>query len=525
MNECTENTENTENSESTENTQDRSFHGLGLNEGILSTLDKIGFTVATEIQNQTIPLILQGKDITAQAKTGSGKTLAFGLPAIQLIEEKALTGALILVPTRELAEQVTDEFRKFKNSCRSLQTACVIGGQSYDTQIRGINRGANAVIATPGRLLDLLKSGKIKNFKPDMLILDEADEMLNMGFIEDIKTIFTFLPEKRQTIFFSATFPAQIKRLAQETQTNPAGVYLNNEKGNQDNELIEQSFYVVSERERETALIRLIEFECPEKAIVFCRTKRDVDALQSKLQHKGIKVKALHGDMSQSERTSTIKQFKSGFITTLIATDVASRGIDVSDVSHVFNYHIPENRDRYTHRIGRTGRAGRSGKAITLTTSSEWRGHFFLRGLPKKNIKFGQVPTSEKVQERLDSSFIDKLKDTSVSSYARKFCEKIADGSDSFELLCKLYTLTASEKKVEGPSQIGLSSKDISFLLSRSGSSHRGGPSSFSNRRSFGRKPNSYDRRPRFSSSRPSSSRPSSSSNSSTGSRQRRRSS
>ena len=465
------------------------FTDLDLSPTILNNLEKAGFETPTDIQSNSIPYILEKRDVTAQAKTGSGKTLAFCLPTIQHIENGDIGAALVLVPTRELAEQVAGEFQRFGKGSKNLKVACVIGKQSYSVQIRSINHGANAVIATPGRLIDLLESGKIKNFSPDMLVLDEADEMLNMGFIDDIKKVFTYLPEERQTVFFSATFPPQIKKLAQDSQRNPAGVYLNNGKEKQDNELIEQSFYVVSERERESALIRLIEFERPEKAIVFCRTKRDVDELQSRLMGKGIKAKALHGDMGQSERTNAIKQFKSGFITTLIATDVASRGIDVSDVTHVFNYHIPENRDRYTHRIGRTGRAGKSGKAMTITTRGEWSNHFFLRGLNKKTVKLKPIPSSEKVQKHLDVAFMDKLKNTGISDEARNFCEKMMKDEDSFELLCKFFAMTSGERKIDGPERIGLDDRDLSFILSAKpsfGGGRSGGGFSRGGRSRFG---------------------------------------
>lgn len=491
--------------DSQENTQaTKTFQELGLCDAILKSLEKQEFTTPTPIQAESIPHLLEGRDVTAQAQTGSGKTLAFTLPAIEHIEKDRISGVLVLVPTRELAEQVAGEFKRFGSFTKKLKTACVIGRQSYDIQLRALNQGANAIIATPGRLLDLLDSGRIKNFSPEMLILDEADEMLNMGFIEDIKKIFTYLPAARHTVFFSATFPAPIKKLAKEGQTNPVEVALIADKTKQENESIEQIFYVVSEREREAALMRVMEFEQAEKAIIFCRTKRDVDTLQDKLIARKIKSKALHGDMSQAERTRAIKQFKLGMITTLIATDVASRGIDVADVTHVFNYQVPENRDRYTHRIGRTGRAGKTGKAITLTTSSEWQSHFFLRQMNKKTAKFCEVPSSESLQEQMDTNFQQRLKDTTISKSTRAFCEKLSQEEDTFELLCKLYTLSAHTKKVDGPSQIGLSEKDISFLLAKAGRS-RGG--SFSSRRGggsrggrFSNSSRSFDRSSRFSS-------------------------
>ena len=476
------------------NHETKTFQDLGLCDAILKSLEKQNFTIPTPIQIESIPHLLEGRDVTAQAKTGSGKTLAFTLPAIEHIEHNRISGVLVLVPTRELAEQVAEEFKRFGSFTKKLKTACIIGRQSYDIQIRALNDGANAVIATPGRLLDLLDSGKIKNFSPDMLILDEADEMLNMGFIEDIRKIFTYLPASRHTVFFSATFPAPIKKLAKDAQTNPVEIALVTDREKQENESIEQFFYVISEKEREIALLRIMEFEQPEKSIIFCRTKKDVDTLQDKLLSRKIKSKALHGDMSQNDRTRTIKQFKLGMITTLVATDVASRGIDVADVTHVFNYQVPENRDRYTHRIGRTGRAGKTGKAITLTTSSEWQSHFFLRQMNKKTAKFCEVPSSESLQEHLDSDFQKRLKDTTISNSIRTFCERLSEKEDTFELLCKLYTLSSHPKKVDGPSQIGLSEKDISSLIEKTGRGGRSSNSFSSPRRGEGSRSNNGGR-------------------------------
>ena len=274
-----------------ENTSKASFRSLGLSDDrLLTVLDKIGFTDATQIQEQSIPQLLEGKDLIAQAKTGSGKTLAFTLPAIQRIREGKSSGVLVLTPTRELAEQVAAEFNRFGD--KEFTTACVIGRQSYTHQIGAINRGAKAVVATPGRLLDLLESGKINKFTPDTVILDEADEMLNMGFIDAIKEVFSYLPLEKQTVFFSATFPKTILKLAQQQQNDPVSITLNDTGAQKVNESIEQSFYIVRDREREDALVRLVSFEQPEKAIVFCRTKRDTEVLCSRLLKENLKSKS-----------------------------------------------------------------------------------------------------------------------------------------------------------------------------------------------------------------------------------------
>ena len=474
------------------------FKDLGINNELLARLDQLGFKQPTPIQSKTIPVLLEGRDLIAQAKTGSGKTLAFALPTLQRVKkEKKMASVLVLTPTRELAQQISDVYQDLAKGKR-VNTACVVGRESYTRQIEAVNRGAQIVIATPGRLLDLLKTKRFKTFAPQTIIFDEADEMLNMGFIEDIRSILDLLPEKRQTIFFSATFPPQILRLATAEQHDPEVIRINQDK-QQASPSIEQRFYILNEQERKDAIIRLFEFEQPSKAIIFCRTKSDTEILQSVFVNKKYKSKVLHGDLSQPERTRTIRDFKSGVYKVLIATDVASRGLDVDDLSHVFNFHVPENFDRYTHRIGRTGRAGRTGKAFTLTTTGEWSSHFFLRKLDLKNVIFSHLPNRKKVEDTIKNRLLEKVQATDYTPDTKLACEKIVTTNDPFELLCKLFTMITNDHKVLGPQTIGFSDTMIKTFLNRVKKS-QSRPRGRFQRSSFSRKPyskSSFSRRKR----------------------------
>ena len=325
------------------------FTDFNFKSTIQEAINEAGFKEPSPIQEDAIPHILEGKDVIAQAHTGTGKTAAFGLPVLNMMKAGGDIEALVIVPTRELAMQVSDELYKF-GKLSNIKTATVYGGTPYGKQIERINR-ANIIVATPGRLQDLLKSGKIK-ISPKFVILDEADEMLDMGFLDEIKNIFTFFKEKKQTLMFSATMPNAIKRLAQEILDNPITITIT--KKDSTNKNISQNYYVMAESERDDALIRLIDYKNPTKVIVFCRMKREVDRLVTHLVASGFKAKGLHGDMEQRQREVVIRAFKQGQVDIFVATDVAARGLDVNDVSHVFNYHIPFDSESYVHRIGRT---------------------------------------------------------------------------------------------------------------------------------------------------------------------------
>ena len=467
-----------------------SFRSLGIEEEVLKNLESLGIQQATPIQQKTIPFLLEGKDVIAQAKTGSGKTLAFALPAIQRISKQTKTVAtLVLTPTRELAQQVAGVCKNFSRH-KNIDVACVIGQESYSRQIRSINQGAQIVIATPGRLLDLLQSKSLKNFEPQTVVFDEADEMLNMGFIEDIKSILALLPKEKQTVFFSATFSPTILKLAKAEQVDPVFVRLDQEK-QEASTSIEQFFYLLKDQERKDGLVRLFDCENPHKAVIFCRTKDTTEMLCHMLTKRNYKAKAIHSGLSQSDRNNTIREFKSGACKVLIATDIASRGLDVDDLSHVFNFHTPENYDRYTHRIGRTGRAGRSGKSFTFTTASEWSSNSFLRKLGLKNTKISMLPRKEEAQVVVKNVMINKIEHTEFSLDTKVFCQELLSKQDPVDLVCKLFRLANLDKGVRGPENIGFSELEINNFIAKS------------KRRASERRSRPYGRSRNFSSSRP----------------------
>ena len=335
------------------------FEEFGFKSKLLNAIQDAGFKEPSPVQKEAIPVVLQGRDIVAQAHTGTGKTAAFGLPILEKLELNGTVEAVVIVPTRELAVQVSDELFKFGRFL-GIKTATVYGGSSYSRQLKHIEH-ASIIVATPGRFLDLLNNGQIE-INPSFVVLDEADEMLDMGFLEDIKSIFKFLPTNRQTLMFSATMPKEIKELSKTILNNPHFVSITT--GEVTNKNIKQHYYVVEEHERDDALIRLLDYKNPNKSIIFCRMKKEVDRLSTFLVSQGYSAKGLHGDMEQRQREEVIKSFKGGNLEILIATDVAARGLDVNDVSHVFNYHIPFESESYVHRIGRTGRAGKDRKSV-----------------------------------------------------------------------------------------------------------------------------------------------------------------
>ncbi len=330
-----------------------------------------GFKEPSPIQEMAIPIIENGSDLVGQAHTGTGKTAAFGLPMMDKLAKGEIERALVITPTRELATQVADELYHLGRFA-GIRTLTVYGGVGYGRQIALIHKGVQIVVATPGRLKDLYKKGKIDVFNPEIVVLDEADEMLDMGFLEDIKEIFEYIPQNRQTLLFSATMPEPIKELAKHILYQPEFISVVSEEETTNN-IIEQRYYVIHESQRDEAIIKLLETEKINKSIIFCRMKREVDRLTEHLQALGFNVGGLHGDLEQQDREVVIKAYRRGETKIMVATDVAARGLDVKDVTHVFNYHIPFDPQSYVHRIGRTGRAGKSGQAITLVTTEEFK--------------------------------------------------------------------------------------------------------------------------------------------------------
>ncbi len=346
-----------------------SFKDLGLHEMLLSRCESIGYATPTPIQEQAIPLVLQGEDMIACAETGTGKTAAFLLPILQkLIENKPKgTAVLVLAPTRELANQTEQACRDL--APKNIRCAIIIGGAGYRKQEESLRRGADIIVATPGRLVDFMERGEINFSKLHTLVLDEADRMLDMGFLPAIKRIIKTLPTNRQTLFFSATMSSDIEKIAYSMMLDPKFIEVN--KRGKVTDLVEQSVYPVAAASKTVLLLDLLEREKFERVLVFTRTKRGADKLAHLLEARSHKSNRIHGDRSQSQREAALRSFKSGKTRVLVATDVAARGIDIDSVSHVINYDIPEVPEDYVHRIGRTGRAGNKGRAITLVTAGE----------------------------------------------------------------------------------------------------------------------------------------------------------
>lgn len=367
------------------------FKDLGINEEIEEVLNKSGISTPTPVQDKSIAEILSGRDVVAQAQTGTGKTLAFLLPIIQKIDlEKNSIQGLIITPTRELALQITDEAKKLKQA-KDVKILAVYGGQDVEAQIRKLKNGVHLIIATPGRLLDHIRRGNIDLGKLDSLVLDEADEMLRMGFLEDVEKVIVGTPKTRQTMLFSATIPNEVRSLSKRFMKNPLQIEI--AAKNETLEEIEQVVIETSDRRKLDNLCSLIDEYRPYLAIVFCRTKRRVKALNEELLYRGYNSDELHGDLSQAKRERVIKSFRTAELQILVATDIVARGIDVEGVTHVVNYDIPDSVDSYIHRIGRTGRIGNLGMAITFVTDRD-RDDF---ALIKRKLK---ADINEKEMER-----------------------------------------------------------------------------------------------------------------------------
>lgn len=345
------------------------FKDLGLHSALTDKCKSLGFTKPTPIQQETVPAILKGADIIACAETGTGKTAAFLLPLIQNLSEKNLKGVavLVLAPTRELATQIEAACRQF--APKKLRCVAIIGGAGYKNQINGL-RGANIIVATPGRLMDFMQQGVIDFSNLQTLVLDEADRMLDMGFLPSIRRILETIPKKRQTLFFSATITNEVGKIA-NSMMNSNPQYVEVSRNGQTAGTIEQTAYPVSAQSKTVLLLDLLEREKFERVLVFTRTKRGADRLAHILEARSHKSNRIHGDRSQSQREAALRGFKNGNTRILVATDVAARGIDIDSVSHVINYDVPIVAEDYVHRIGRTGRAGQKGRAITLVTPSE----------------------------------------------------------------------------------------------------------------------------------------------------------
>ena len=419
------------------------FNELGLSEGIVETLTAIGYEQPTPIQEQTIQLALSGRDVLGQAQTGTGKTAAFGLPTIEKInpENKAIQ-ALVIAPTRELAVQGQEELFRFGKS-KGLKVRTVFGGSSIEKQIKALRSGAHIVVGTPGRMVDLLKRKALDLSHLETLILDEADEMLNMGFLEDIEFIIGKTPAERQTLLFSATMPNDIKKIGVKFMKNPEHIKVAAKEMTADR--IDQYFIKTKEFEKFDVLTRLLDVERPELAIVFGRTKRRVDEITRGLKLRGYRAEGIHGDLDQNKRLRVLRDFKGGHLDILVATDVAARGLDISGVTHVYNYDITQDQESYVHRIGRTGRAGKSGRSVTFVSYNEMGYLRAIEKLTKKEMKGMLPPTKEDAYQASLSVAMDEIKrdlqDGSLKGKLTKFdadAEQLLAEYDVKELVAML---------------------------------------------------------------------------------------
>ena len=426
------------------------FNELHLSAELLAEIEKAGFVEASPIQEQTIPLAMAGKDVIGQAQTGTGKTAAFGFPTLEKIDtDNPAVQALIIAPTRELAVQSQEELFRFGRS-KGVKVRSVYGGSSIEKQIKALKSGAHIVVGTPGRLLDLIKRKALKLNQIETLILDEADEMLNMGFLEDIESIISRVPEERQTLLFSATMPDAIKRIGVKFMKEPEHVKIAAKELT--TELVDQYYIRVKENEKFDTMTRLMDVEQPELSIVFGRTKRRVDELTRGLKIRGFRAEGIHGDLDQGKRLRVLRDFKNGNLDVLVATDVAARGLDISGVTHVYNYDIPQDPESYVHRIGRTGRAGKSGQSITFVAPNEMGYLQIIENLTKKRMKGLKPATAEEAFQAKKKVALKKIErdfaDESIRSNFEKFgkdARKLAAEFSPEELAMYILSLTVQD--------------------------------------------------------------------------------
>lgn len=388
-----------------------SFKDLGLSNNIIKVLDEIGYETPSAIQEQCITHLLDGQDIIGQAQTGTGKTAAFALPLLDKIDlNNNQVQLLVLAPTRELAIQVAEAIQTYSRHLKGFHVLPIYGGQSYDVQLRPLKRGVHAVVGTPGRVMDHIKRGTLKLNNLQALVLDEADEMLRMGFIDDVKWVMEKLPEQRQIALFSATMPNIIKRVAETFLNNPKIIQIKTKTATAPT--ITQRYWLGSGGQKLDALTRILEVETFDAMIIFVRTKTATIDLAEKLSARGFSAEAINGDIAQNQRERIINQYKQGKIDILIATDVAARGLDVERISHVINYDIPQDPESYVHRIGRTGRAGRTGQAILFVAPRERRMLKTIERITRQPIEPMQLPTAKIINEQRVNNFKQRITET-----------------------------------------------------------------------------------------------------------------
>ncbi|WP_010284659.1 DEAD/DEAH box helicase [Bacillus timonensis] len=422
------------------------FNELGISQDLMKSISKMGFEEATPIQSQTIPLALEGHDVIGQAQTGTGKTAAFGIPLIENVDVKDENiQGIVIAPTRELAIQVSEELHKIGHFNR-VRILPIYGGQDISRQIRSLKKHPHIIVGTPGRVIDHInrKTLKLQNVKT--VVLDEADEMLNMGFIEDIEAILKGVPDERQTLLFSATMPGPIQRIAERFMKNPKVVKVKTKEMTVPN--IQQYYLEVQEKKKFDVLTRLLDIQSPELAIIFGRTKRRVDELSEALTLRGYAAEGIHGDLSQAKRISVLRKFKEGSIEVLVATDVAARGLDISGVTHVYNFDIPQDPESYVHRIGRTGRAGKTGMAMTFVTPREIGQLKNVENTTKRKMDKMKPPTLDEAlegQQKITMEKIVSMIESNNLSYYTRIAEELLEEHDSVSVVAAAIKLMTKE--------------------------------------------------------------------------------
>ncbi len=402
------NPEDTGAEETSANDNSQGFATLGLPDDVQEAVSKVGFTKPSPIQEETIPFLMEGRDVVGLAQTGTGKTAAFALPVLSQIDTEArYPQALVLAPTRELALQVADSFQSFADHLGRIEVLPIYGGQAYGIQLSGLRRGAQIIVGTPGRVIDHLEKGSLDISQLRFLVLDEADEMLNMGFQEDVERILEDTPEDKQVALFSATMPNSIRRLSKQYLNDPAEVTVKSERRTNDN--ITQRFLLTPHRHKMDAFTRILEVIDYDAIIVFCRTKHATEDVADSLKEAGYNAAAINGDIAQQQRERTVDQLKDGRLDILVATDVAARGLDVDRITHVVNYDIPNDTESYVHRIGRTGRAGRTGEAILFVTPRERRMLRSIERVTNARLEEMDLPTADEVNAKRKEKFFASI--------------------------------------------------------------------------------------------------------------------
>ena len=420
------------------------FQQLGLEEHLLQAITDLGFETPSEVQQKAIPTLLsEENDLVALAQTGTGKTAAFGFPMLQKIDiNSRTTQGLILSPTRELCLQITNELKLYGKYCKGLNVTAIYGGASITEQAKNVKRGAQIIVATPGRMKDMISRRLVDISKIDYAVLDEADEMLNMGFFEDIKSILSHSPQEKSTWLFSATMPKEVSIIAKKFMANPTEITVGHKNTGSKN--VSHEYYLVGSRDRYAALKRLADANPQIFSVIFCRTKRDTQKVAEKLIEDGYNAGALHGDLSQNQRDLVMKSFRNKQIQMLVATDVAARGIDVDDITHVINYQLPDEIETYTHRSGRTGRAGKSGVSMVIITKSEQRKIKTIEKIIQKAFIKKEVPEGMEICEVQLKALAHKIHDTEINHEIDPYLEEInllLEDTSKEELIKKFFSV------------------------------------------------------------------------------------